>query len=52
MTMFESLLLLALAGIVVWVIVAQGCTIKSRRATFINLATELKPADKRGKQQS
>lgn len=49
--MFESLLLLALAGIVVWVIVAQGCNIKIRRGTFINLATELKPLGKHGRKQ-
>ena len=49
--MFESALLLALFGIIIWVILAKGDTTTPRRATFINLVSELKPAQKPGSEQ-
>ncbi len=47
--MFEAILLLLLLGVIVWFILARGGNQRSHRSTFIDLATELKPAKKPGR---
>jgi len=45
--MFEATLLIALLGLVLWLIMAKGQTRPVRRTFFINLSAELKPPAKK-----
>lgn len=45
--MFEATILLVMLGLILWFILAKEQTYSARRASFIDLSIELKPAAKK-----
>jgi hypothetical protein len=45
--MFEAIILLVLLGLILWFILAKEQTYSTRKASFIDLSVELKPAVKK-----
>jgi len=49
--MFEATILLVLLGLILWVILAKEQTGSVRRASFIDLSAELKPAARKSNKE-
>ena len=47
--MFEAALLLALLGVILWFVLSRERENPVRRASFIDLSAELKPASKKSR---